>query len=696
MPSENEMFYGIIQKGLDKWNGAFFCGSAALLRRKALQEVGGFSGISITEDCETALDLHSRGWNSLYIDKPMISGLQPETFASFIGQRSRWARGMFQIFLLKNPLFKRGLSLAQKICYLSNMMYWFFSFPRMSFFFAPLLYIFFSMHIYQANAQEFVAYTIVYMIANMLMQNRLYGTVRWPWVSELYEYVQSIYLVRGLLSVVLNPWKPTFNVTDKGQSLDNEHLSELATPYIVMFAIVLASTGVVVWRMFTEPEATDLLAVVAIWNTFNLVMAGIALGVVSERRTPRTNIDRYAELALGTAIVPVHISNASYGGCRVTVEEDAIAKQMRPGAIGVLSVCTSGEDGRIETLPVILSNRTRAGTGWALGFEFGKLRAHHYRVLADLLYTDSRALETQRLKRRKQKGVLGGILGFGRWAAREPIRGLRPVRRELPSDAGPRGAGPRGNLVAGRRRPEPGRGGRPHGHGDGPGRRGDAARPYASHRGATLNGSPALTCRSHRIALFGFAALLLGVAGGARADDGAPSWDSLAVRPAASAAGHLRRLGVDARELRFEGRGRDARMAGVPDGRAGQGACAHPPDLHERRLGDARGIQDGDQHQRRARRHHADRGAERRRRRQRRRARGTARTRLQRLPHRGAAAPSCRLLARRDLRAVDAGRPGADGIHLPRSRRRHRRPRRSAGAGSGRGGRDADPGGPAA
>ena len=36
MPSENEMFYGVIQKGLDKWNATFFCGSAAVLRRSAL------------------------------------------------------------------------------------------------------------------------------------------------------------------------------------------------------------------------------------------------------------------------------------------------------------------------------------------------------------------------------------------------------------------------------------------------------------------------------------------------------------------------------------------------------------------------------------------------------------------------------------------------------------------------------------
>src|SRR5690606_535718 len=50
MPSENEMFYGVIQRGLDRWNAAFFCGSAALLRREALLTTGGFAGRSITED----------------------------------------------------------------------------------------------------------------------------------------------------------------------------------------------------------------------------------------------------------------------------------------------------------------------------------------------------------------------------------------------------------------------------------------------------------------------------------------------------------------------------------------------------------------------------------------------------------------------------------------------------------------------
>jgi cellulose synthase (UDP-forming) len=178
MPSENEMFYGVIQRGLDKWDASFFCGSAAVLRREALQETNGFSGVSITEDCETALELHSRGWKSAYVDKPLIAGLQPDSFASFIGQRSRWAQGMMQILRYKFPPFKRGLRLSQRLCYMSSSMFWLFPFSRFCFLVSPLCYLFFSLEIFTASGGEFFAYTFTYMMVNFMMQNYLYGRHR--------------------------------------------------------------------------------------------------------------------------------------------------------------------------------------------------------------------------------------------------------------------------------------------------------------------------------------------------------------------------------------------------------------------------------------------------------------------------------------------------------------------------------------
>ncbi len=423
------MFYGIIQKGLDKWNGAFFCGSAAVIRREALQLVGGFSGITITEDCETALDLHSRGWRSMYIDKPMISGLQPETFSSFIGQRSRWARGMFQIFLLKNPVLKRGLTLAQKICYLSNITYWFFAFFRLPFLISPLLFIYFNMQIYIANAQEFLSYTVLYMLANMMMQNYLYGQVRWALVSEVYEYMQTLYLARGLFSVILNPYKPTFNVTDKGNSLDKDHLSELSTPFFVLFAVYSISMVVCAWRWFTEREANELLAVVAMWNLFNLLMSAASLGVISERRTYRVPLERPVDLALGSGIVPGKAVDVSYGGCRVSMPADQLVQPIVQGMAAVVDVKLRSGNGA-QSFPVVVSNWLTRGDVVEIGFKFGKLKRRHYQAISDLMFGDVRDIAQFRENRRRRRGILHGVATFFAWSFSGPPRGLRLLLSE--------------------------------------------------------------------------------------------------------------------------------------------------------------------------------------------------------------------------------------------------------------------------
>jgi hypothetical protein len=110
-------------------------------------------------------------------------------------------------------------------------MFWLFPLSRLAFMFSPLLYIFFSLEIYKANILEFASYAVTYLISSFAMQSYLYGSVRWPWISELYEYVQAVFLFGSIVSVVRNPRKPTFNVTAKGQTLDKSKLSPLATPY---------------------------------------------------------------------------------------------------------------------------------------------------------------------------------------------------------------------------------------------------------------------------------------------------------------------------------------------------------------------------------------------------------------------------------------------------------------------------------
>jgi cellulose synthase (UDP-forming) len=141
VPSEGNLFYGLIQDGNDFWNAAFFCGSCAVIRRSALADIGGFATETVTEDAHTALRLHRAGWDSAYLRLPLAAGLATERLMLHIGQRVRWARGMIQILRLDNPLFGRGLKLPQRLCYLNAMMHFLFAIPRVVFLTSPLAYL---------------------------------------------------------------------------------------------------------------------------------------------------------------------------------------------------------------------------------------------------------------------------------------------------------------------------------------------------------------------------------------------------------------------------------------------------------------------------------------------------------------------------------------------------------------------------
>lgn len=425
MPSENEMFYGVIQRGLDKWNAAFFCGSAAVLRRAALMETGGFSGISITEDCETALELHGRGWHSLYVDKPLIAGLQPATFASFIGQRSRWAQGMLQILRFRFPPLKRGLQLPQRLCYMSSTLFWLFPFPRAIFLVAPLFYLFFDLEIFTASGGEFMAYTLSYMLVNLIMQNYLYGQFRWPWISELYEYVQTIHLLPAVISVILNPRKPTFKVTAKDESIAKSRLSEIAAPFFIIFFILLAAVFVTAWRVYHEPYKADVTLVVGAWNLLNLVMAGCALGVVSERgeraATRRVKVSRRARFQIGEQSFQATIEDVSVHGARVQVFGQL--PELTQDMMGELQFQTFAEK-REGGLPILIRNFERTPDGGFIGCRYRPSIPDHHRFVADLIFANSNQWTQFQLSRRGNPGLLMGTIRFFRMALFQTYRGL--------------------------------------------------------------------------------------------------------------------------------------------------------------------------------------------------------------------------------------------------------------------------------
>ncbi len=119
--SEQGMFYECIQPAKNSFNAAFFVGTSAVLRRAAIDSIGGFATGTATEDIHSSLRLHALGWRSIFVDEPLAFGLEAASFKEFYKQRLRWAAGSLGLLLRSgdSPLVIPGLSLGQRLNYLS-------------------------------------------------------------------------------------------------------------------------------------------------------------------------------------------------------------------------------------------------------------------------------------------------------------------------------------------------------------------------------------------------------------------------------------------------------------------------------------------------------------------------------------------------------------------------------------------------
>ncbi|MBD0314619.1 MAG: glycosyltransferase, partial [Microcoleus sp. T3-bin5] len=221
IPAGNELFYKVLQKGNDYWNEAFFCGSAAIIRKSHALEVGGIAVETVTEDCHTALRLHSRGYKSVYYDKIMVAGLAPDTFSSYMGQQVRWARGMAQILRLENPLFnpKLKLTIPQRICYFSATSHFLYGYPRLIYAIVPTLFLLFGINPIRGLGLETLAYAVPHILLALFTNHLIYKNVRFSFWNEIFEFVMAFQSGWVTMLALLNPRLGSFNVTDKGVNI---------------------------------------------------------------------------------------------------------------------------------------------------------------------------------------------------------------------------------------------------------------------------------------------------------------------------------------------------------------------------------------------------------------------------------------------------------------------------------------------
>jgi hypothetical protein len=96
----NWEFDGFFRVGMhhrNERNAIIQHGTMSLVRRQALERVGGWAEWCICEDAELGLRLMERGYDLRYVDHVLGRGLTPSDFKAFKTQRFRWAFGAMQI-----------------------------------------------------------------------------------------------------------------------------------------------------------------------------------------------------------------------------------------------------------------------------------------------------------------------------------------------------------------------------------------------------------------------------------------------------------------------------------------------------------------------------------------------------------------------------------------------------------------------
>ncbi|MDA8165710.1 MAG: glycosyltransferase [Desulfobacteraceae bacterium] len=94
---EYQGFFDIGMAYRNEGNAIIQHGTMTLIRRKVLQEVGGWGEWCICEDAELGLRILEHGYQSVYVNQSFGKGLTPDSFAGYKRQRFRWAYGAVQI-----------------------------------------------------------------------------------------------------------------------------------------------------------------------------------------------------------------------------------------------------------------------------------------------------------------------------------------------------------------------------------------------------------------------------------------------------------------------------------------------------------------------------------------------------------------------------------------------------------------------
>ena len=365
---EQALFYRVLQPGKNRWGGAFWCGTGAVVRVAALREVGGVATDTITEDIHTTIRLHRRGWRTVYHNEVLARGLAASDAATYQLQRHRWGTGAMQVLRSENPMLVSGLSLPQRLSYAATLLGWFDAWRSLGYLLLPIIVLLTGAVPIKADALTFTLFFGFTFLLQQLSLRVLSRGCHRPFLSIVFEFVRMTPNLLATLTLVTRR-KVAFAVTPKGRTGDARrpaheprllrYLALLSLFAGAWFALTLLGST------FTHYEVPWAAYASFGWLVLNVFLLVSAIGRVRDLRYAgerRASVRFEAEFSGSFDGAVCQILDLSLTGARVAVRSLA---EIEPHQLVVL---LDGEQVAIES--TIRSQRVDSGGRSVLGLEF--------------------------------------------------------------------------------------------------------------------------------------------------------------------------------------------------------------------------------------------------------------------------------------------------------------------------------------
>ncbi len=363
---DQTFFYQIGQAGRDYWNATSFCGTTSVVRRSALDAVGGFATETVTEDMHTAVKLQKLGYKTVYHPESLAYGVAATSYVEFLQQRLRWGHGNVQTLREEGLPFCSGLTIPQKICYTALGLNYFEGITRLILYLTPAIVLLTGIAPIGDTRLFFHFFIPYFLFAWLCIEECGRGNARF-FTSEYMAMARFPVYFLSCMGLFLR--RKHWRITSK------ERVDETPVHYIVpqLLVLILNFMAFVV-GVVSPPEILVLsmsggtIAVICFWALFNIVLAGSVIFSVMATHTSSkgyqfhlpipVNIDRDG-LSESCLIDNLSVEEMTFTGvlksipdqgelvnCRLSMQElefsmqaKILSVQQNPDDLGVTVIC---------------------------------------------------------------------------------------------------------------------------------------------------------------------------------------------------------------------------------------------------------------------------------------------------------------------------------------------------------------------